>query len=398
MILNLASFACADVVYLKNGSVMKGRIVEKNQQFLVLKSSEGEEAIKSTIYLEDINRIESDEEYSNETKFFPTALRQARSKVSRPWDAKAVLIEPEPIQLNVNTDQTGYIKGIIKRSDRTLPEPDAAGISSVSNIANMGDGSIAGSVKLPEEVSKYKAPLYVYLAKDTGAGSGFVVASGLPYQKIEPDSITSSIVYYKIEHVGAGHYKVFADWDIAPPPIGKKKINGVEILFGFGTKGDYTGAYEDVVKLDADENRDNVNIDCQEYVTKDFVDMSGMPKSTDFSVMDIYFKKTSSNQMILALRVKNTGDTTIASLALDAFINDEKVGQEPYVLGNLALNEDKEFDITPLVGAYQKPFSVLRFKFVRPKTGEVELEKDVYLPNSNINKVEQTAIKLGKII
>ncbi|MFH0940532.1 MAG: hypothetical protein V1840_01595, partial [Candidatus Omnitrophota bacterium] len=267
-----------------------------------------------------------------------------------------------------------------------LFEPDAAGILSVSNVASMGDGSIAGSVKLPEETSKYKASLYVYLAKD--AGGSFVIAPGLPYQKIEPDAIISSLVYYKIEHVGAGHYKVFADWDIAPPPIGTKKINGAEVLFGFGTKGDYTGAYEDVVKLDVNENRDNVNIDCLTYVTKDFVDMSDMPKSTDFSVIDIYFKKTSSKQMILALRVKNTGDTAIASLALEAFINDEKVGQEPYVLGDLALNEDKEFDITPLVGAYQKPFSMLRFKFVRSKTGEVELEKDVYLPGSNISKVE----------
>ncbi|MEK7849791.1 MAG: hypothetical protein AAB213_03095 [Candidatus Omnitrophota bacterium] len=365
---------------------MKGRIVEKNEQLLVLKSGEGEEATKTTIYLEDINRIESDEEYSNETKFFPTAL--PRVSVSRPWDVQAVLIEPAPMQLNVNTDQTEYIKGIIKRSDRTLPESGAAGILSAFNAASMGDGSISGSVKLPEQVSKHKAPLYVYLAKD--AGGSFVIAPGLPYQKIEPDSLTSSLIYYKIEHLGAGHYKVFADWDIAPPLIGKKKINDVEILIGFGTKGDYAGAYEDIVKLDADENRDNVNIDCQTYVTKDFVDVSDVPKSTDFSVIDIYFKKISSKQMILALRVKNTGETAITSLALDAFINDEKVGQEPYVLGGLALKEDKEFDITSLMGAgaYHKPFSMLRFKFVRPKTGEVELEKDVYLPVSNTNKVE----------
>jgi hypothetical protein len=363
---------------------MKGRIVEKNEQFLVLKSSEGEEAVKTTIYLEDINRIESDEEYFNETKFFPSALPQVSS--SRPWDAQAVLIEPQPLAVDVNTDQAGYIKGLIKRSDRTLPNPDAAGGSSVFNVASMGDGSISGFVKLPEEISKYKAPLYVYLAKD--AGGSFVIVPGLPYQKIGADSITSSLVYYKVEGVGAGHYKVYADWDIAPPSIGKKKINGAEILIGFGTKGDYAGEYEDVVKLDADENRDSVNIDCQTYITKDFVDMSAMPKSTGFSVMDIYFKKTSSKRMILALRVKNTGETTIASLALDVFINDEKVGQEPYVLGDLALNEDKEFDITSIMGVYKQPFKTLRFKFARPKTGEVELEKDVYLPGSNIDKVE----------
>ena len=388
IILSLGSLAYGDAVYLKNGSVMKGRIVEKTEQFLVLKSSEGEDAVKTTIYLEDINRMETDEEYSNETKFFPTAL--PRVSVSRPWDAQAVFIKPAPMQLNINTDQAEYIKGIIKRSDRALSEPDAVGILSVSNVTSIGDGSISGSVKLPEEISKYKAPLYVYLAKD--AGGSFVITPNLPYQKIEPDKITSSLVYYKVEHVGAGQYKVFADWDIAPPPIRKKTINGAEVLFGFGTKGDYFGSYEDVVKLDADENRDNVNIDCQVYVAKVFVDMSDVPKSTDFRIIDIYLKETPSKKTILVLRVKNTGEAAIISLALDVFINNEKIGQKPYVIGNLGLNKDSEFDITSIMGmsVYREPFKMLRFKFVNPKTGKIELEKDVYLPEINIKSGVKT--------
>ena len=221
MIMGLASLACADAVYLKNGSVMKGRIVEKNEQFLVLKSSEGEEAVKSTVYLEDINRIESDEAYSNETKFFPRTLPKV--SVSRPWDAKAVLVEPEPMQLNLNKDQTEYIKGLIKNTDRALSGSDAAGIPSVLSAASMGDGSISGSVKLPGEISKYKAPLYIYLAKYTDGN--FAVTPDLPYQKIEADAITSSLVYYKIEHLGAGTYRVYADWVSCLEPSRRTALN-----------------------------------------------------------------------------------------------------------------------------------------------------------------------------
>jgi len=360
---------------------MKGRVVEKNEQFLVLKAGEDSDAVKTTIYLEDINKVETDEEYSNETKFYPTAFPQA--SVSRPWDAKAVLIEPKPLAVDINKDQAEYIKGLIKRSDRTLPEPDAADGLPVFNVASIGKGSISGFVKLPEEIATYKGPLYVYLA--INIDGNFAITPGLPYQKIEPDAITSSLVHYNIENVREGAYKVFADWDIVGPPIEKKKIKGDDVLFGFGSKGDYTGSYEDIVKLDADESRDNVNIDCQTYITEGFVDMSQAPKITDFKLIDIYFKKISSKQSILVLRVKNSGDTAIPSLALDTFINDERVGNEPYVLGDLALDEEKEFDITALMakGVDKKLFGTLRYKFVRPNTGEVELEKDVYLPGSN---------------
>lgn len=68
---------------------MIGRIVEKNDQYIVLKAGEGEDAVSTTIFQEDINRILTEEDYSGQTKLIP--IQMMEPGFEKTWE-KGVLL------------------------------------------------------------------------------------------------------------------------------------------------------------------------------------------------------------------------------------------------------------------------------------------------------------------
>ena len=374
----------ADAVYLKNGRVMRGKIVEKNEQFLVLRIGEGENSVRATIFLDDINRIESEEEYSQKTKLIPAELYKKEFE-------KPLVIQPSMTffdKSQLKTDEAERIKALLEENKRLATSGGSQITSPAHYQLNEGDGSISGFVKLPDLLKRKKGDLYVYLMQDVGAGK-FSTASHMLYQKIDKNHINSTLMYYKIEHVSVGVYKVFAQWDTAVPFIEERNTELYKTLIGLGLKGDYWGSSQEEVRLAADENRQNVNFNCLEYLSTDRV-VSVKGQRPDFQIVDLYYRKLSLQKVLFILVIKNMGQTTIPSLGLDLLINDEKVFSGPIELGPLRPREEKEFDITPTYEAYnnklkqenkvpKEGIKMLKFKILWPATGEVEFEKVLFM-------------------
>ncbi len=408
--LALGTSAFAEAVYLKNGKVMTGRIVERNDQFIVLKSSEDASAVKTTIYLEDINRIQSEAEYSNETKLIPTQILQ--SSTPKPWEAEpvalpsgnepsgSVMVMPQQEIAPSSTEKTGFFQKLFGQGKEAAT---SSGLSTTPggpkvDYSARGSASISGQVQMPNDFNSYKGDLIVYLMRDVGNGQ-FFMPPNMMYQKIDKSAI-SSFVYYKIDRVPGGTYKVFAEWDIAPPFMEKKKVHGFETLVGFGSKGDYVGILKDSITVNRGEQKNKVNLECTTYLNEGApqaqppVAVGGMGEAeslaeqANYQVMDIYYKKLVPQGGALLLVIKNLGDKRIDTMKLDVYIDDEKAAPNALSIGPIAPGEEKEFDIMSTFDKFKKQKEgtgenvsgkMLRFKIVSPASGEAELEKAIFI-------------------
>ncbi len=382
--LGVLSLAHADAVYLKNGKVMQGRIVEKNEQFLILKMGEDENATRATIFLEDINRIETEEEYFQKVKLIPEPFPTEDFKQPVVIQPGLPLYEKEHKEVN----GTEYIKTLIEENRRVSPTGSQAS-QPISYQPRGKSGSISGFVKLPELIKTKKGDLYVFLMQDIGGGR-FSSAAHMLYQKIDKDHINSTLMYYEIKDVPPGVYKVFAQWDIEPPAI---EVNSAESYYtnlsGIGLKGDYSGSLSGEVSLAAEEAKANVNFDCLRLIATDqFV--PGKGQRPDFEILDLYYRKLSFKDVLFIMVVKNKGDSSIMNLSFDILVNDQKVFRNPIKLGSIGPKEEKEFNITPVYTAYlnksqedssgpKESVKVLKFTVIWSVSGEVEFEKALFL-------------------
>ncbi|HQP91923.1 MAG TPA: hypothetical protein PLU24_04540, partial [Candidatus Omnitrophota bacterium] len=139
----------ADAIYLKNGKVMQGRIVEKSEKYLVLRSGEGESAVDSTIFLEDILKIESTQDYSREENLISSQLEKS-SVFKKATSEKPFYTKIKPIKDYGAQD----IKDLIAQNRRLAAEnkedkkdKERRAVSS----AKSGEGSINGTITLPLE-------------------------------------------------------------------------------------------------------------------------------------------------------------------------------------------------------------------------------------------------------
>jgi hypothetical protein len=380
----LCPLSYADAVYLKSGSVMKGRIVEKNEQFLVLQSGEDEAAVKTTIYLEDITRIQTEEEYSYATKFIPTQLFSKDFK--KLWEKGAPL--PTPIEQEEEEELVKYHEEAVEETEPLGPEVTTlSSVPPMVGLPGKGIGTISGSIKLPEQFREYKGDLYVYIMQDLG-GRFALPSGGLIYQVIGKESVDKEHVVYRLDNIGVGTYKVFVYWDTASPLVMKKKVRGADIFVGFGLKGDFMGSYPGEVIITKDGHDKVVNIDNLTYVSSDFPGAATVPQEMDLVISDIYYRKQGQNVGGLFLLVKNLGEESLKPLEFDFFVNDEIAPSGPLIIGPLGPNEEKEFNISAVFEAYKKQMKeggfevmgkMLRFKIASKKTGEVELEKAIFI-------------------
>ncbi|MBI5873727.1 MAG: hypothetical protein HZB36_06255 [Candidatus Omnitrophica bacterium] len=352
----------------------------------MLQSGEGEAAVKTTIYLDDINRIETEEEYSYATKFIPTQLFGKDFK--KLWEKGAPL--PIPIEQEAEEELTKYPEEVVEEIEPLGPAPEVTTFSPGPTVGQSGKGagSISGFIKLPEQFREYKGDLYVYIVQHVGNGRFALPDGSLIYQMIGKDSIDTELIGYKISGLGIGTYKVYAYWDTAPPPIKKKKVNGSDMFVGFGVKGDYVGGQLDEVTITMDGHDKIANIDNMTYISRDFPGAAAMYQETDLIISDIFYRKLGQKGKGLFLLAKNLGEESIKSLEFGFFINDEIAPSGPLIIGPLGPNEEKEFNISAAFEAYQKQMKesgfevmgkMLRFKIVSKKTGEVELEKAIFI-------------------
>lgn len=110
--------AYADAVYLKNGKVMTGKIVEKNDQFIVLKFGAGTDVARVTIFHEDVSKIESEKEYAQDVAMIPFALKRAERRFE---------IEGSLFKKSAGTGSAEGIRRLVEEDARvkSLPAEDS---------------------------------------------------------------------------------------------------------------------------------------------------------------------------------------------------------------------------------------------------------------------------------
>lgn len=411
---SLPFFAFAEAVYLKNGTVMVGRIVEKNEKYIVLKSGEGEDAITATVFMDDVNRIEGQEEYDRKVSLIPFQLRPKEFL----WPEVSA---SAPLPLSIKEPETERIKNLVKGSlehaaaqkeeyaaplegDGASPEQIpflpygrqtpkkkmqflATGmqLSQAMPSQTQGNGRISGAVMLPKE--RLAGPLYVYLLRDMGSGK-FLSTPKLLFVKVQAEGAPGAAVPYSIENVPSGKYRVFAQWDVAPPEIRLENIGSNQVLTFLGTWGDYTGMTAETILLAEDEEKTGVNLMCATLIEKNKLDFYVGPRH-DFQIEDIYYQRTASGINRLVLVIKNRGIKPIDLLVFDVYINDQKISPIPLEFNNIAPGEKREFDISGFYIIYLKmikdgripsgPEKVVKFKFVLPSSKETEFEKTLFI-------------------
>lgn len=381
--LGLCATAQAAVVYLKNGRVMTGKIVEKTEQYIILKAGEGENTVRTTIFIDDINRIESEEDYSQSSKFIPFELMKPGG----------VLEMPAPSGFQVSRNETeSVVEKFLKENQRYEPgnfSPaqgfEGPGLRPFVPGTTEAKGAISGIVRLPDVIRKAKGDLYVYLMKDTGSGK-FMAMTPILYQKIDASAIIQRQISYTIGNVTAGTYKVFAQWDTAPPPIEEKTVAGGATLRNLGVKGDYTGLSPEVI-LGAGEEKYNVNFDCGNYLTSNR--MTFVPgERSSVEIQDLIYRRLSPTMENFILVVKNEADIPTSPASFDVWINDEKVGSGVVTVPVLEPHQEKEVDMTAAYEQFRKTWSlkhprmflpkVLKFKLSWLGREESEFEKTIF--------------------
>lgn len=381
----------AAAVYLKNGRVMQGRIVEANEQFIVIETGQDENAVRTTIYFEDINKIEGEKAYLENIRLIPFNL--FKTGIKKPWEDQSFFVRFQPLAKGslehikelLLEDKLAKSKAMAEKQVLVPEEPLEEPVVVAHPL--VGDGSISGTVTLPK-VTARKGDLYVYLMEDLGGGQ-FFTGGNMYYQKIDTENITFWRIPYKIEHVPIGAYKVFAQWDIAAPAIQEKVSSKGKTLSYLGLKGDYKGSTDNTITLALDEEKENVDFYCTTFVEADeFFFVLG--KKPDFQILDLYYRRLPKEDGRFILRIKNNTYVSIDLLVFDVFINDMKVTDVPFELNELGPMEEKDFDITSTYEAYQElledagveggPKRLFKFKLVWPVTGEVLIEKTVFVP------------------
>jgi hypothetical protein len=379
------SLAQAAVVYLKNGKIMTGKIVEKNEQYLVLKIGEGESVVRTTIFNEDISRIESEETLSRENSFIPFEL-------FRQQEFQAPLSPPDPrVQypaIGGSDDQQQYIHKLLEES-RWSNSDASAQISQKKNLsifpaATSGNSSIAGIIRLPELTDKAKGDLYVLLMKEN-TDQGFFVSPELPYIKMSAGAISSNFVDYDLQDLPEGRYKIMAQWDVALPHVEIGKIENHTVFRRLGTKGDYSGIGE-TVALGSDDHRFNVNIDCTILIKEKRVIFSEDARQP-FEITDIAYKRLGRNMDTFILFVRNPGEIPTRPFNLKVKINGEALNTGTVFIQSLKIDEERAIDLTSCYQEYKQLLldrdrdqpipKELKFVVTEERKEEVEFEKTI---------------------
>ncbi len=404
--------AFADAVYLKNGTVMTGRIVEKTPEYIVLKTSEDEDAARVTVFLEDIYKVEEQGEFVEKLRFIPYDLRRGFSErgFTAGSEAAGLLSKEEgnlaQIKSLLSQDRqykTELAEKKAKEDLRAAQMKDKEGISGPrqegkytasgqlkgraeqqrSKAPKTGDGIISGDVVLPDisYAKRMKGNLYIYLMEDLDNGQ-FIFNEDMPFVKVSYRGIVSRKVSYSIKHVPAGRYKVMAQWDVKYPFIKEKDtVSGKKSLSYLGAKGDYSGECYEAVALKPDEKREGVTFNCDRLIQEDQFSF-GLDKRPSVDVKDIYYQKLPFQEGKIILFVENNTDDYISLAAFDILINDEKLLSLPFELNGMEPHSGKEFDITYIYRLYLgqglgKPGEPVTVKILWLASGEVALEKVV---------------------
>lgn len=406
----------ADAVYLKNGTVMTGRIVEKNSQHLVLKTSEDADAVRVTIFLEDISRIEAQDVFVEKLKFVPYELLHKTSEVfpsagtesfkppenvSGPQGIRSLLEKDRQYKLdhilkkNTKDEELSDFGNLdrqeaLKRLKEANKESDTSSIKQEAVLealkpVEMGDGCISGSVILPDlpYERRKRGDLYVYLMQDLGSHR-FAFGANMLFEKISYKDIASRKISYEIERIPAGRYKVFAQWDIEIPFVKEKIIEKNKKVLGYiGAKGDYSGSCKDVIDLAVHEKKEGVDFNCLDLIQEDQFSFD-LGRNPSVEIKDLYYRKLPTEAGKIILLVTNANDGVVNLAVFDILINDDKVMPLPFQLNMIEPKSEKEFDITQVYYQYKaakeatgdgSPGPALRFKIVWPATGEVVFEK-----------------------
>lgn len=379
----------AEAVFLKNGSIMIGKVVGGDKESIFLKTGNPESPVVTTIFLTDIIRIMSDEEYTKSLiRISPKTFEVEREM---PWENKQSILStnkltsaPDHIKTMIENNRLATQQALaeekeINPEDIIQPEPFFAGRSKVKK----GDGSVSGCVRLPDLLKNKRGDLYVYLMEQIGKDR-YASGSNLLFQKIPADKIGSRKVEFSIDHVPEGTYKVFAEWDVEPPPIQiRDSAEGGKGLGYLGFKGDYQGSTEDVIALKEDEHYQTVDFNCMTYIWNNEAHFDQQEKPS-FAITDLYFQKLPGLPNKIMMTIKNESDYPIYFLAVDVYINNVKITSFPMDLGVLGANREKDIEITGTFFVYAKlvqesaPEALskpLLFKITWPSTGEVLLEK-----------------------
>ena len=215
--LGVSSVAYADAIYLKTGRVMTGRIVEKNEKYLVLKTGAGEATVKTTIFLEDINRIEGEDGHVQNVVSVPAEFLTGGLNISGVLaNPDATGVERIKNLLEENRQVSSSVSpeaGTTSGEEETMTVPEAVKSAGQEKFltplaVHSGSGTISGIVSLPSVsntpgvLKGTRGDLYIYLMEDTGTRKNFL-ATWIPYVKIDNVDITARQMAYKINHVPA---------------------------------------------------------------------------------------------------------------------------------------------------------------------------------------------------
>jgi len=411
MALSMAAAAQAEVVVLKNGTVMRGKIVEKTPEYIVLRSGEAETATRATIFLEDINRITSEEEFEQETGYVPLSIFEAKRTV-------VPVVEKEPVfpsassgsskehimsmvasekeqgimpgagneewsggEPEAGAGQGVFLKKFMERKPRSLKPSEQGALTEDGSGQRKGAGRISGFVTLPP-LEGISGDLYVYLLENTGGGN-YISAPKMLFDKIDAAEIKGRRVSYSIEGVPAGTYKVFAQWDVARPSVKITTVGEKVSLAYLGAQGDYSGMTKNELTMGINELRDGVNFPCTTFIESDKLTFDWGEKPL-FRIMDIYYQRSYPDENKFYLVVRNPTPRQIEILPLDIYINDRKVFSFPWEFKDIPPNGEKEFDISQAYKGYVRitggdAENRLKFTVYFANSKEKEFEKLIYV-------------------
>jgi hypothetical protein len=354
-----AMTAQAAVVYLKNGRVMTGRVVARDQEKIELKTGTGDAAVRTTIFLEDINRIETEDAYKEEIDLIPFELLSSKANESASGSFAfntSVALKRFPSQKNVSADEVGSGK-MLSENDRLEepgPLPLPADIVPPWVKDSVVSGSISGIVRLPSGlIGKDKGDLYVFLMEDIGHKTFVEIVPWL-YQKIDKKAIRTHEVAYQINHVPKNTYKVFVVWDIAAPPVEEKKTSKGVVLRKVERKGDYVGSSDESILLRNNENRRNVDIKGLDYVAKNAEIFIPLGERPNIAIYDIVYARKNLNEEKFEFIIKNEGEGESGQLVFDILINGEQISLMPTYVDSLRPDEERHEDLTWHIERYKE--------------------------------------------
>jgi hypothetical protein len=417
----------AEAVYLKNGSVMTGRVVEMTKRKIVLQTGEGGEAVKTTIYAEDINRVVSDEEYAQSVAQMPMDLKDkltasgvgmaaalTPATSSDPRERIRQMIEASrEVALEKAVEQGGG-EGVPDNEPPVSPEamsvrggPEVLAAHSQMILERKkqlkamaegkatpdakGEGHIAGIVTLPGRpldwglTGEAKGDLFVYLMKESAEG---IYVAPMLFDRIQADRILSTEVAFDIRDVPSGTYRVFADWDIAEPAVRVVEDEGHTILNYIGSRGDYAGSAADKVAVEGAGGAKDIMIACTQPLILDQV-FQDPGVTRQIVVTDIFFVRTASQEGRIVALIKNAAAVPASKEILELIIDEERQ-MFPVEMLEMAPGETQPYDITSFYRDYAKrhfgedgsktiePRSV-RFRLADPLNKEVVFDKTVFV-------------------